>query len=144
MVCLVHYSKVYPSKASVLSLIKLRSRSAQNLKFGARLPDAMDWKLNMRPDNTFPAVDMIEKTFLKVISDLAEREIASTATLNSLKEVGIDSLGVFQVICEVEQHLKISIPNAALQDDEVTIAQLAVRIYELEISNELEVLATQR
>lgn len=98
----------------------------------------------MRSDNTFPAVDMIEKTFQKVISDLAEREIAPTATLNSLKEVGIDSLGVFQVICEVEQQLKISIPEAALHGDEITIAQLALRIYELGISNELEMIAAAR
>ncbi len=98
----------------------------------------------MRSNNPVPTVDMIEKTFLKVISDLAEREIAPTATLDSLKEVGIDSLGVFQVICEVEQQMGISIPEAALQGEEVDITQLAVRIYELNVSNELKLLATQR
>ncbi len=98
----------------------------------------------MRSNYAIPTVDMIEKTFLKVISDLAEREIAPTATLNSLKEVGIDSLGVFQVICEVEQQLGISIPEAALQGEEVEITQLAVRIYELGISNDLKLLVTQR
>ncbi len=87
--------------------------------------------MNDRSKSTQDAINAIENALLTSSSNLAERTISSTDTLNSLKIFGIDSLGMFQVICEVEQLLGISIPDAALQVEEITIAEWAQRIHEL-------------
>jgi acyl carrier protein len=78
--------------------------------------------------NEFPSIETIESTFIKAISNLADKQVSAEATLNSLGENGIDSLCVMQVICEVEQLLGITITDDVFYEEDITIAQLAKRV----------------
>lgn len=70
----------------------------------------------------------IEETILELIASLTGRQVESSVSINGLRDFGIDSLGIYQVICEVEQRHGISVPDSALQNENATIRELALEI----------------
>lgn len=67
-------------------------------------------------------------TLIDVINDLTGKVVDPSISVNGLREFGIDSLGVYHVICEIEQRFGISVPDSALQNENATLEELAKRI----------------
>jgi acyl carrier protein len=70
-------------------------------------------------------------TLLDVINELTGATVDSGISINGLRDFGIDSLGVYHVICEIEQRLGISVPDSALQNESATLEELAKGIQDL-------------
>ncbi|MDB4942728.1 MAG: hypothetical protein JWP97_2262 [Labilithrix sp.] len=52
--------------------------------------------------------------FSRTASDVAEKEFANVRESTSISELGIDSLGMLEIIGSLERELKIHIPDEAL------------------------------
>ncbi len=52
--------------------------------------------------------------FQRTASEIAEKEIRNVAETTSIGELGIDSLGMLEVIGSLERELKIQIPDESL------------------------------
>lgn len=70
-------------------------------------------------------------TLLDVINDLTGKVVDPGVSINGLRDFGIDSLGVYHVICEIEQRFGISVPDSALQNENATLEELAKGIQDL-------------
>lgn len=70
-------------------------------------------------------------TLLDVINDLTGKVVDPGISINGLRDFGIDSLGVYHVICEIEQRFGISVPDSTLQYENTTLEELAKGIQDL-------------
>ena len=52
--------------------------------------------------------------FARTATEVAEKEFASVLETTSISELGIDSLGMLEIIGSLERELKIHIPDEAL------------------------------
>ncbi|MDZ7584523.1 MAG: acyl carrier protein [Thiobacillus sp.] len=70
-------------------------------------------------------------TLLDVINELTGAVADPGMSINELRDFGIDSLGVYHVICEIERRFGISVPDSALQNERATLEELARGIQDL-------------
>ena len=54
------------------------------------------------------------KVFARTATEVAEKEFANVAETMSISELGIDSLGMLEIIGSLERELKIQIPDESL------------------------------
>lgn len=54
------------------------------------------------------------QVFQRTATEVAEKEFISVTELTSISELGIDSLGMLEVIGSLERELKIHIPDESL------------------------------
>ncbi len=52
--------------------------------------------------------------FARTATEIAEKEFANVAETMSISELGIDSLGMLEIIGSLERELKIHIPDESL------------------------------
>lgn len=85
-----------------------------------------------------PSLTTIESAFIKIVSEITGKQVTAEMSLNSLGDIGIDSLGVMQAICEMEQLFGLSITDDAFHDEDITISQLAQRIQALIVEHPVQ------
>lgn len=61
------------------------------------------------------SLEEVESAVVGIASSMAGSPIESSMALDSLGDLGIDSLAVVQLICEAEQQYGVSITNASLE-----------------------------
>lgn len=54
------------------------------------------------------------QTFQRTAAEVAEKDFAEVAESTSISELGIDSLGMLEIIGSLERELKIQIPDESL------------------------------
>lgn len=54
------------------------------------------------------------QVFARTATEIAEKEFANVAEAMSISELGIDSLGMLEIIGSLERELKIHIPDESL------------------------------
>ena len=54
------------------------------------------------------------QVFARTATEVAEKEFASVLETTSISELGIDSLGMLEIIGSLERELKIQIPDESL------------------------------
>ncbi len=54
------------------------------------------------------------QTFQRTAAEVAEKDFANVAESTSISELGIDSLGMLEIIGSLERELKIQIPDESL------------------------------
>ena len=54
------------------------------------------------------------QVFARTAAEIAEREFANVLETTSISELGIDSLGMLEIIGSLERELKIHIPDESL------------------------------
>ncbi len=54
------------------------------------------------------------ETFQRMATEVAEKEFPSVAESTAIAELGIDSLGMLEIIGSLERELKIQIPDESL------------------------------
>lgn len=54
------------------------------------------------------------QVFARTATEIAEKEFANVAETMSISELGIDSLGMLEIIGSLERELKIHIPDESL------------------------------
>ena len=54
------------------------------------------------------------RVFARTASEVAEKEFPDVAETTSISELGIDSLGMLEIIGSLERELKIHIPDESL------------------------------
>jgi acyl carrier protein len=69
--------------------------------------------------------------FVKTAADITDREFATVAESTPLSELGIDSLGMLEIVGSMERELKVQLPDEALIDI-VTIQDLLKVVEEKE------------
>jgi acyl carrier protein len=62
---------------------------------------------------------------LDVINELTGAVVDPGISIDGLRDFGIDSLGVYHVVCELEQRFGISVPDSVLQNEGATLEELA-------------------
>lgn len=54
------------------------------------------------------------KIFMKTATDITEREFPSISEATAISELGIDSLGMLEIVGSIERELKVQLPDEAL------------------------------
>lgn len=70
-------------------------------------------------------------TLLDVINEMTGAVVDPCISINGLRDFGIDSLGVYHVVCEIKQRFGISVPDSVLQNESATLKELAKGIQDL-------------
>jgi acyl carrier protein len=68
---------------------------------------------------TTPTVEEVSQVLAKMIADKLEIDVATIQSDSNLEALGLDSLDVFDLIFNAEDHFHIKVPN-----DQVTISTL--------------------
>ncbi len=69
------------------------------------------------------ARDELLNTFRRIASEVAEKEISVTSETTAISDLGIDSLGMLEIVGSMEREFKIQIPDDQLVGIS-TVAQL--------------------
>ena len=69
------------------------------------------------------ARDELLNTFRRIASEVAEKEIPVTTETTAISDLGIDSLGMLEIVGSMEREFKIQIPDDQLVGIS-TVAQL--------------------
>ena len=67
----------------------------------------------MRPRLMMERAELLQ-VFARTATEVAEKEFANVLETTSISELGIDSLGMLEIIGSLERELKIQIPDESL------------------------------